>query len=159
MSKWQDDFHAHMVQTFPDLDRGESVRETGRRHIPTRVFKQAVHLTKQAQRIEAVLSGINPLNAAKKREEALALLTKFFLQMEDFETVLKKYKAGFSLLKKENAALSIKAAEGSERKIPSQLERSKLEAEVREQRRFMDAIPDDYKRQIEAMQRPHKERG
>ena len=158
LSKWQDDFHAHMVQAFPDLERGESTRDTGRQHIPTRVFKQAVHLTKQAQRIKAALAGINPLNAAKNREEVLALLERFFPQMEDFETVLKKYKAGFSLLKKENAALSMKAAEGSERKIQSQLERNKLEAEVRELRRFMDAIPDDYKRQIQAMQRQHKER-
>ena len=74
LSKWQDDFHAHMVKAYPDLERGESTRETGRQHIPTRVFKQAVHLTKQAKQIEAALSGINPLNVGKKREETLALL-------------------------------------------------------------------------------------
>ena len=158
LSKWQDDFHAHMVQAYPDLERGESARETGRQHIPTRVFKQAVHLTKQAQRIEAVLAGINPLNAAKKREEVLALLTKFFPQMEDFETILKKYRAGFIRLEKENAALSVKAAAGSERKIQSQLERSKLEVEIRELRRIVDAIPDDYKQEIQAAQRQRKGR-
>lgn len=150
LSKWQDDFHAHMVQAYPDLERGESARETGRPHIPTRVFKQAVHLTKQAQRIEAALAGINPLNAAKKREEALALLIKFFPQMEDFETVLKKYKIGFTRLEKESAALFIKAAAGSEKKIQSQLEKSKLEADVRDLRRFIAAIPDDYRKQIQA---------
>jgi hypothetical protein len=77
LSKWQDDFHAYMVEKYPELERGESVRETGRQHIPTRVFKQAVHLTKQAKRIEAALSDINPLNAGKKREETLALLKNF----------------------------------------------------------------------------------
>ena len=81
-----------MIQAYPDLERGESACETGRKHIPTRIFKQAVNLTRQAQRIETVLSGINPINATKKREEVLSLLEKFFPEMEDFESVLKNKK-------------------------------------------------------------------
>ena len=46
LTKWQDDFFAHMVKSFPDIERGESASVTGRRHIPTRIFKQAVSLTK-----------------------------------------------------------------------------------------------------------------
>lgn len=153
LSRWQDDFYAHMVQAYPDLERGESARETGRKHIPTRIFKQAVHLTKQAQRIEATLSGINPINAAKKREEVLSLLGKFFPEMEDFESVLKKYRAGFIRLEKENAALAERAKVGDEKKIKTQLERGKLESELRELHRIVDAIPDDLKRQIQTAQR------
>ena len=37
---WQDKFWEHMVKKYPDLERGESASETGRDHIPTRVFKQ-----------------------------------------------------------------------------------------------------------------------
>ena len=70
LTKWQDDFHACMVEQYPDLERGESASKTGRKHIPTRLFKQAVNLSKQARAIEAVLSGITPLNAGKKKEEA-----------------------------------------------------------------------------------------
>jgi hypothetical protein len=92
LSRWQDDFYAYMIQAYPDLERGESACETGRKHIPTRIFKQAVNLTRQAQRIETVLSGINPINATKKREEVLSLLEKFFPEMEDFESVLKNKK-------------------------------------------------------------------
>ena len=45
-TKWQDDFFAHMAKAYPDIDRGESASVTGRRHIPTRVFKQAIRLSK-----------------------------------------------------------------------------------------------------------------
>ena len=44
LTKWQDDFHAYMVEKYPDLERGESASRTGRKHIPTRLFKQAVSL-------------------------------------------------------------------------------------------------------------------
>ena len=74
LTKWQDDFHACMVEQYPDLERGESASKTGRKHIPTRLFKQAVNLSKQARAIEAVLSGITPLNAGKKKEEALSMV-------------------------------------------------------------------------------------
>jgi hypothetical protein len=148
LSKWQDDFHSYMVEKYPELERGENARETGRQHIPTRVFKQAVHLTKQAKQIEAALSGINPLNAGKKREEVLALMDKFFPQMENFETVLKKYRAGLSRLEQENAALAREAKAGNENKLHEQLEQNKLEIEVRELHRIVDTIPDDMKRQL-----------
>ena len=88
----KDDFHAYMVEKYPDLERGESASKTGRKHIPTRLFKQAVSLSKQARAIEAALDGINPLNAGKKKEEALSLLKKWFPQMENFSGQLKKYK-------------------------------------------------------------------
>jgi len=45
LSKWQDDFHAYMVEKYSDLERGESASKTGRKHISTRLFKQAVSLS------------------------------------------------------------------------------------------------------------------
>ena len=33
LTKWQDDFHAYMVEKYPDLERGESASKTGRKHI------------------------------------------------------------------------------------------------------------------------------
>ena len=69
LTKWQDDFHAYMVEKYPDLERGESASRTGRKHIPTRLFKQAVSLSRQARAIEATLDGINPLNAGKKKRK------------------------------------------------------------------------------------------
>ena len=40
LTQWQDKYWEHMVKKYPDLERGESASETGRDHIPTRVFKQ-----------------------------------------------------------------------------------------------------------------------
>ena len=33
LTKWQDDFHASMVEKYPDLERGESASKTGRKHM------------------------------------------------------------------------------------------------------------------------------
>ena len=109
LTKWQDDFHAYMVEKYPDLERGESASKTGRKHIPTRLFKQAVFLSKQARAIEAALDGINPLNAGKKKEEVLALLKKWFPQMENFSGQLKKYKVTIKDLLAENERLEARA--------------------------------------------------
>ncbi len=82
LTKWQDDFHAYMVEKYPDLERGESASKTGRKHIPTRLFKQAVNLSKQARAIEATLDGITPFNAGKKKEEALSLKGNYWEQSQ-----------------------------------------------------------------------------
>ena len=33
LTEWQDDFHAYMVEKYPDLERGESASRTGRKHM------------------------------------------------------------------------------------------------------------------------------
>ena len=73
--------------------------------------------------------------------------------METFETVLKKYRAGLSRLEQENAALALEAKAGNENKLHEQLEHNRLETEVRELHRIVDAIPDDIKRQLRAQSR------
>lgn len=73
--------------------------------------------------------------------------------MENFETILKKYRAGFSRLEQKNAALAQEAKAGREHKLHEQLEQNKLEIEVRELHRIVDAIPDDIKRQLRAQSR------
>lgn len=57
--------HAYMVKSLPDSEQRERSRQTGRKHIPTRLFKQAVSLSKQATAIEKTLDGINVMNAGK----------------------------------------------------------------------------------------------
>ena len=52
LTQWQDRFWEHMVKKYPDLERGESASETGRDHIPPRLFKQMARLTKQAERLD-----------------------------------------------------------------------------------------------------------
>ena len=141
LTKWQDDFHACMVEQYPDLERGESASKTGRKHIPTRLFKQAVNLSKQARAIEAVLSGITPLNAGKKKEEALSMLKKWFPQMENFSGQLKKYKVTINDLLAENEKLEVRAKASEKGKMNDTMERAKLKSELDDMRRLVDRIP------------------
>ncbi len=160
LTKWQDDFHACMVEQYPDLERGESASKTGRKHIPTRLFKQAVNLSKQARAIEAVLSGITPLNAGKKKEEALSMLKKWFPQMENFSGQLKKYKVTINDLLAENEKLEVRAKASEKGKMNDTMERAKLKSELDDMRRLVDRIPPEILAELKRQQRQHgKERG
>lgn len=151
LTKWQDDFFAHMVKAFPDIERGESASITGRRHIPTRVFKQAVHLTKQAARIQSELDTINPINAGKKKVEIAVMLDKFFPGMERLETQLRKYKKEIALLEKENTGLE-KKLDAAKPSVTTQLEAGKLQQEIQFLRQFYNSTPDEYKTAYRAAQ-------
>ena len=134
-----------MVKAYPDLERGESASVTGRRHIPTRIFKQAVHLTKQAEKIKAALEGINILNAGKKKDEVLTMLQKFFPNLERFETQVRKHQREINRLEKENSILAKKAEAGEKTSIKRQLETGKLQSDYRELQRFVESLPDEIK--------------
>ena len=148
---------AYMVKSFPDIERGESASVTGRRHIPTRVFKQAVKLTKQAAQIQEALDGINPINAGKKKDEALAMLQKFFPNMERFEAQVRKYKKEIDCLEKENAVLAKKAEAGEKASIKRQFEESKLRGDYHNLQRFVDSLPDEIKRQARLQQKTYSQ--
>lgn len=66
---WQDEFWKHMVKKYPDLERGESASETGRTHIPPRLFKEAVHLNQMKEQILAIQNDSNLFNKKEKTEE------------------------------------------------------------------------------------------
>jgi len=124
-----------------------------------RIYKQAAKLTKQATKIQAVLDGINPLNAGKKRDEVIQLLQKFFPDMEDFETRTRKYKREFERQERENKELSKKLNDSKE-SMKDRLDRGSLQSEVQDLRRFYNAVPDDIKREVESALRqpsmPHR---
>ena len=72
LTQWQDKFWEHMVRKYPDLERGESASQTGRDHIPPRVFKEMTRLTKQKAKLEELLAGIGAFNA-KSRAAKIAV--------------------------------------------------------------------------------------
>ena len=128
-------------------------------HIPTRLFKQAVNLSKQARAIEATLGDITPFNAGKKKEEALSLLKKWFPQMENFSGQLKKYKVTINDLLAENEKLEARAKAGEKGKMKDTMERAKLKSELDNLQRLVDRIPPDILAELKRQQRQHgKER-
>lgn len=139
------------------MERGESASKTGRKHIPTRLFKQAVSLSKQARAIEATLDGINPINAGKKKEETLSLLKKWFPQMENFSGQLKKYRVTIKDLLEENEKLEARAKVSESGKMQDRMERAKLESELHNIQRLIDRIPPEVLAELKHQQRHTKE--
>ena len=127
--------------------------------IPTRLFKQAVNLSKQARAIEATLGDITPFNAGKKKEEALSMLKKWFPQMENFSGQLKKYKVTINDLLAENEKLEVRAKASEKGKMNDTMERAKLKSELDDMRRLVDRIPPEILAELKRQQRQHgKER-
>ena len=108
---WQDKFWEHMVQKYPDLERGESASQTGRDHIPPRIFKEMTRLNKQRQKLEELLTGIGPLNSKKRAAEISKLLDGYIPAVEKMQTQLSKYGVTFTQTKAENKRLKKKNAE------------------------------------------------
>lgn len=132
-----------MVEKYPDLERGESASETGRDHIPTRVYKEAVHLTKQANKINELLDGMTVFNFKKNGEQIAAKLRRFFPRMEKLQTQMKKYETSIAGLKEENGQLKAKAAAASSENYELRMQNAKLQVEVDRMQRVMAKIPQD----------------
>ena len=139
---WQDGFWKHMVKKYPDLERGESASETGRTHIPPRLFKEAVHLNRMKDQIMAILNDSNPFNKKSKAEELEALLDKCIPGVEVMRTKLKKYDKTYKELTAENAELEKELNSASRESIQKKLEIQRKLSELDELRRTVDSIPD-----------------
>ncbi len=139
---WQDEFWKHMVGKYPDLERGESASETGRTHIPPRLFKEAVHLNRMKDQIMAILNDSNPFNKKSKAEELEALLDKYIPGVEAMRTKLKKYDKTYKELTEENEELEKELNSASRESIQKKLEIQRKLSELDELRRTVDSIPD-----------------
>ena len=139
---WQDEFWKHMVGKYPDLERGESASETGRTHIPPRLFKEAVHLNRMKDQIMAILNDSNPFNKKSKVEELETLLDKYVPGVEVMRTKLKKYDKTCKELTAENAELEKELNSASRESIQKKLEIQRKLSELDELRRTMNSIPD-----------------
>ena len=152
---WQDEFWKHMVEKYPDLERGECASETGRTHIPPRLFKEAVHLNRMKDQIMAILNDSNPFNKKAKAEELEALLDKYIPGVEIMRTKLKKYDKTYKELTEENAELEKKLSSTSKESVRKKLEISQKLNELDELRRTVDAIPAEVIRAYTAQKYVH----
>ena len=141
MTWWQDKFWEHMVQKYPDLERGESASKTGRDHIPPRVFKEMTRLSKQKAKIEEVLAGVNAFNAKSKAAEIEKLLDQHIPSVEQMHTTLKKYQVAFTKTTKENKKLKAENAQ-LEESLDKANQKSTLKqlADAKLRRDYEDAV-------------------
>ena len=159
LTQWQDRFWEHMVKKYPDLERGESAGETGRDHIPPRVFKEAVHLNRMKEQILKLMTDTNLLNKKSKMEELEALLDKYVPATEALLTKLRKYDKAYKALSDENSALEAElqtAKDASKEKIADRLKYGKTEQELCELHALIDNIPPEivaaYRRKTTGLQ-------
>ena len=159
LTQWQDGFWEHMVKKYPDLERGESASETGRDHIPPRLFKEAVHLNRMKEQIMDILNDTNPFNKKAKAEELEALLGKYVPGAEALRTKLRKYDKAYKALSDENSALEAElqtAKDASKERIADRLKYGKTEQELCELHALIDNMPPEivaaYRRKTTGLQ-------
>ena len=147
---WQDKFWEHMVQKYPDLERGESASQTGRDHIPPRIFKEMTHLTQQRQKLDQLLTGIGPFNSKKRASEISELLDSYIPAVEKMRTQLKKYSTAFTStkaenekLKRKNKKLSESLEEANHESVLKKLNDAKLQREYEEALAVLERIPSE----------------
>ena len=148
LTQWQDDYWQHMVAKYPELERGQSASQTGRDHIPPRIFKEMTRLTRQRERLEELLGSINPFNGKSKAQEISRLLDKYIPTVERMHTQLKKYNASFTdtatenaALKKENASLEAELESKSHESIEKRLREAQIHQEYQKAKALLDRIP------------------
>jgi len=73
--------------------------------------------------------------------------------MENFETKVKKYRRENTQLEKEKATLAEKAKAGEQRSIKESLNKSKLQSDYNNLKRFVDSLPEEIKQQAKQTHR------
>ena len=157
LTQWQDAFWEHMVQKYPDLERGESASKTGRTHIPPRIFKQATRLNRQLDKILQLLADTNVWNAKKRAAQLETALRKFFPEMEDFLTQTKKYEKAIRGLSAEKERLKQELDQSKETQRKQKMNEYRLEADYANLLRKLERIPPELRRQFDTS-RQQKER-
>ena len=136
LTKWQDEYWSYMVKKYPDLERGESASETGRTHIPPRIFKQATKMHRLEQKLRELLASINPMNAKRVREEILKILDEYIPGVAELMTKTKALKKAEKELLGEIAVLK-KEANSSKPSVHRLLE---LEKKAQDQEELQRTI-------------------
>ena len=150
LTQWQDRFWEHMVKKYPDLERGERASETGRDHIPPRVFKQMARLTKQAERLDMLLSDVKFSNYKERTAQVMAFLDKYIPDVAAMETQMKKYHKCFTtaeaekaVLKAENESLTDKLEKSQQQSTLKKLQDAKLQSDYEAAQAVLERIPPD----------------
>ena len=150
LTQWQDKYWEHIVKKYPDLERGESASETGRDHIPTRVFKQMARLNKQHDKLAELLSDMKFTNYKERSAQIAAFLEKYIPDVAAMETQMKKYEKFFKTadskqkaLEKKNADLSAALEKSQQQSTLKKLQETKLQQDYAAACAILDRIPPD----------------
>ena len=148
LTEWQDKFWEHMVKKYPDLERGESASETGRDHIPTRVFKQMTRLTKQHDKLAELLADMKFTNYKERSAQIAAFLEKYIPDVAAMETQIKKYEKFFKTadgkqkaLEKKNDELTAALEKSEQQSTLKKIQEARLQSDYERAKAILDRIP------------------
>ena len=153
---------------FLKVQRDHWPSETGRDHIPPRIFKEMTKLDKQRQKLEELLAGVTTFNAKSKIEAIQALLEKYIPNVERMQTQLKRYSGAFTDTAAENKRLKaeVAALKGDKAELEKQLKAAttesirkrlktgKLQEDYEKARSILSRIPPEVLRYYTANTRP-----
>ena len=149
-TQWQDKYWEHMVKKYPDLERGESASETGRDHIPTRVFKQMARLNKQHDKLVELLSDMKFTNYKERSSQVVTILEKYIPDVAAMETQIKKYEKFFKTadgkqkaLEKKNADLTDALEKSQQESTLKKIQDARLKSDYERAKGILDRIPPD----------------
>ena len=148
LTQWQDKYWEHMVKKYPTLERGETASETGRKHIPTRVFKQMARLNKQHDKLVEMISDMKFTNYKDKTAQIVAFLEKYIPDVAAMETQMKKHEKFFKAasgkqkaLEKENAELTDALEKSEQQSMLKKLQEARLLNDYERIKGILDRIP------------------
>jgi len=145
---WQDRFHEHMSAAFPELERGEPAIETKRKHMPVRIYKQAIRLDEDMALIKQELEGINPLNAQRKKKEIADRLAGWIPAVNKFEAQLQPFKNQLAVMKENQHTLQQKYERENVKANQSKAKQHQLQQQLWDYEEFVRAIPDDLREEL-----------
>ena len=141
--EWQDKFHDHMAQEFPQLDRGQAAAVTKRKHVPTWLYKQSHRLTSEMVQIQKEIKNIGTLNAGRQREKILTLLMNWYPQVNAFEVQLRPYDEQLKIMEQNEQILRRNEEQAQWLRQQERQENESLLYELRKCQDFIDSIPED----------------
>jgi hypothetical protein len=156
LCKWQDDFHAHMVKRYPDLERGKSAADTHRQHIPLWIFKQADNLDSQFGDITRALNDYGRSLDPEREREVTGKLIAWAGEAERFLHNLELNKAPlYKLAEQANGTQGeiTRISEGSVEDMAINFHNAEvansLRRKIRRQQQLIDKMPDEVIKQAQ----------
>ena len=148
LTQWQDWYWEHMVKKFPNLERGISASETGRNHIPPRIFKEMTRLTKQMEKLDAMLSDVKFTNYKERTAQIADFLEKYIPDVAAMDTQMKKYEKCFTTsesekkaLKKKNEDLTEELKKSQKESTLKKIQEARLQSDYQQVKAILDRIP------------------
>lgn len=156
LSKWQDEFHKHMAEFYPELQRGISSQLTNRKHIPPYIYKSAKDLQDMEKEIKGILKNTNLLNAGKNTQKAISVLEEWVPMVQTFETQVNMLEKSLQEEGKSKKRLQNELKRTQEQNFDQILELNGLREHLRKMKKLYHKVPPEIRAEIEAKQPTQK---